>query len=41
MISERAARKSVRFEQTLGYEPVGLPPASAVFAMRHQAAAGA
>lgn len=34
-----AARRSVRFEQTLDYEHVGLPPATAVYSMLHRAAA--
>jgi DNA-binding transcriptional LysR family regulator len=34
-----ARRKSLRFEQTLDYEHVGLPPASAVHTMLHRAAA--
>jgi DNA-binding transcriptional LysR family regulator len=36
-----AARGSVRFEQTLAHEHVGLPPATAVHAMLHRAAARA
>ena len=36
-----ARRKSVRFEQTLDYEHVGLPPATAVYTMLHRAAARA
>lgn len=34
-----ASRSSVRFEQTLTYEHVGLPPATAVYSMLHRAAA--
>lgn len=33
-----AARKSIRFEQTLDHEHVGLPPASAMHTMRMRAA---
>ena len=36
-----AGRSSVRFEQTLEYEYVGLPPATAVHTMLHRAAARA
>ncbi|HSV47980.1 MAG TPA: LysR family transcriptional regulator [Ramlibacter sp.] len=36
-----AKAKSLRFEQTLGHEYVGLPPASAVHTMLHRAAARA
>ncbi len=36
-----AGRASVRFEQTLQYEHVGLPPATAVYTMLHRAAARA
>ena len=36
-----AGRKSLRFEQTLDYEHVGLPPATAVHTMLHRAAARA
>lgn len=36
-----ATRKSVRFEQTLDFEHVGLPPATAVYTMLHRAAAKA
>jgi DNA-binding transcriptional LysR family regulator len=34
-----ASRRSVRFEQTLDFEHVGLPPATAVYTMLHRAAA--
>lgn len=34
-----ASRKSVRFEQTLDFDHVGLPPATAVYTMLHRAAA--
>jgi DNA-binding transcriptional LysR family regulator len=34
-----ASRKSLRFEQTLGYEHVGLPPSSAVHTMLQRSAA--
>lgn len=36
-----ATRKSLRFEQSLDYEHVGLPPATAVYTMLHRAAAKA
>jgi len=36
-----ARRKTVRFEQTLDFEHVGLPPATAVYTMLHRAAARA
>ncbi len=36
-----ASRRNLRFEQALGYEHVGLPPASAVHTMLHRAAARA
>lgn len=36
-----ARRKSLRFEQSLAYEHVGLPPATAVYSMLHRAAARA
>jgi DNA-binding transcriptional LysR family regulator len=36
-----ARRKTVRFEQALDYEHVGLPPATAVYGMLHRAAARA
>lgn len=36
-----AIRRSVRFDQTLDYEHVGLPPATAVYSMLHRAAAEA
>jgi DNA-binding transcriptional LysR family regulator len=36
-----AHRSSVRFEQTLKYDHVGLPPATAVYSMLHRAAARA
>lgn len=36
-----AARPSLRFEQTLDFEHVGLPPATAVYTMLHRAAATA
>lgn len=36
-----ARRKSLRFEQTLAHEHVGLPPATAVYTMLHRAAARA
>lgn len=34
-----ASRKAVRFEETLHFEHVGLPPATAVYTMLHRAAA--
>lgn len=36
-----AARRSIRFDQTLDHEHVGLPPATAVSTMLHRAASGA
>jgi DNA-binding transcriptional LysR family regulator len=36
-----AKRTSLRFEQTLGHDHVGLPPATAVYGMLHRAAARA
>ena len=34
-----ARRKSIRFEETLDYDHVGLPPSTAVYAMLNRAAA--
>ena len=36
-----AIRRSLRFEKTLDYEHIGLPPATAVYSMLHRAAAQA
>lgn len=36
-----STRRSIRFERTLDHEHVGLPPATAVYAMLHRAAANA
>ncbi|ACB32714.1 transcriptional regulator, LysR family [Leptothrix cholodnii SP-6] len=38
---ELASRRSLRFEQTLAHEHVGLPPTTAVYSMLHRAAARA